>query len=155
VDAQNSISLFISNEFDHTLSVEVGLRPRIRAEGEGSDVVSLPGDFDLLFSLTNPSSLRVGVHDTRDGAIVDMAISFGDVLDRSDTLLLSFVRQHGTEGRVSDGTDMGDFGTVLLVNDDATALIGLNTKILEAETSSIGAPSDSDKYYVGVELCSC
>lgn len=152
VNTQDPISLLIGDEFDHSFGVQVGLGPGICGEGESSDVVLLAGSFDLLLGLANPSGLGVSVHHTRDGSIVDVAISLGNVLDSGDTLLLSLVRQHSTECGVTDGTDVGNLGAVLLVNDDTAPLVNLNSDVLETETGGVRATTNSNKNNIGIKL---
>lgn len=152
VDTENPVSLLVGDELDHTLSVEVGLGTRVGGEGEGSDVVLAAGSLNLLLGLTNPGGLRVGVHDGGDGGVVDVAVSALDILNSGDTLLLSLVRKHGTKGHITDGTDVGDLGAVLLVNDDAATLVNLDPNVLEAEAFGVCAATDGDKDDVGIKL---
>lgn len=152
VDSQNAISLLISNELDHTLSIQVGLGARVGREGEAGDVVRNAGSLDLSLGLTNPSGLGVGVHDAGNGAVVDVAVALGYVLDGGNTLLLGLVGQHGAEGGVTDGTDVGDLGAVLLVDDDAATVVNIDTEVLETETGGVGATTNGDENDIGVEL---
>lgn len=92
------------------------------------------------------------VHDTRDSAVVDVAVSLADVFNGRDTFLLGLVRQHSAEGDVADHTDVWDLGAIFLVDDDAATLIGLDADVFEAEAGGIGAAADSDEDDVCVEL---
>lgn len=92
------------------------------------------------------------IHDTRNSTVVDVAISLANIFDGRDTFLLGLVRQHGTEGDVANDTDVGDFGAIFLIDDNATALVGLDSDIFEAEAGGIGAAADSDEDDIGVEL---
>lgn len=152
VDSENTVGLLVSDELDHTLSVEVGLGAGVGSEGEGSDAVLATGSLDLLLGLANPGSLRVSVHDGRNGAVVDVAVSALDVLNGGDTLLLGLVGKHGTEGNITNGADVRDLGTVLLVNDNAATLVNLNSEVLETETLSVGTATDSNEDNIGIKL---
>lgn len=92
------------------------------------------------------------VHNTGNSAVVNVAVSLANVLDSGDTLLLGLVRQHSTEGNITDHTDMRDLCAVLLVNDDTAALVGLNTDVLEAKAGSVGSATDGDEDDVSVKL---
>lgn len=58
----------------------------------------------------------MGIHDARDGVVVDVAVAFGDVFDAGDGFFFGFVREHGAEGAVADDADVGEFGPVLFVD---------------------------------------
>lgn len=92
------------------------------------------------------------VHDTRDSAVVDVAISLADVFNGRDTFLLGLVCQHSAEGDVTDHTNVWDLSAIFLIDDDAAALVGLDANVFEAESGGIGAAADSDEDDVCAEL---
>lgn len=94
----------------------------------------------------------MGVHYTRNSAVVDMSIPLADILDGRDALFLRLVRQHSTEGDVTDHTNVGDLSAVLLVDDDTAALVSLNSNVLKAETGGVGPAADSNEDNVGINL---
>jgi len=63
------------------------------------------------------------------------------------------VGEHGTECDVSNDTDVGDLGAVLLVDDDAAAVVGLETDVLQTETGGVGTATDGDEDNVCLKLC--
>jgi len=152
VDTQDSVSLLVGDELDHSLVVQVGLGPGVSGKGESTDVVLLAGGLDLLLGLADPGGLRVSVHHAGDGAVVDVAISLGDVFNSGDTLLLGLVGQHGTEGSVTDCTDVGNLGAVLLVDDNTAPLVDLDSNVLQAEAIGIGTTSDGNKDNICIKL---
>lgn len=151
VDTENAVGLGISNEFDDTLGVEVGLGARVGAEGESADVVLDAGGLDLGLVLADPGNLGVGVHDAGDGSVVDMAVALLDVLDNGNSLLLGLVSQHGAEGNVTNDADVGDLGAVLLVNDEAAALILVDADVLNVQTLGVGATADGDQDDISIQ----
>ena len=152
VDAQKSVGLGVGENLDHTLSVEVGLGARVGAEGEGTNAVGDAGLLEVLLRLSHPRNLGEGVHDRRDAAVVDVAVTLLDVLDNSDGLLLGLVSKHGAEGGITDAADVGDLGAVLGVNNNASALVLLQADVLEAETVGVGATTNGNKDNVTLEL---
>lgn len=92
------------------------------------------------------------VHNAGNGAVVNVAVSLTDVLNRRDTFFFGLVRQHGAEGDITDHTDMRDLGAIFLVDDNAAALIGLDADVFEAEAGCVGAAADGNEDDVGVEL---
>jgi hypothetical protein len=152
VNAQYPVGFSVRQEFDHAVRVGVGLCSRVGREGEVSNLVLDAGSLKLLLVLSDPGDFWVGVHDRGNCAIVDVTIALGNVLDSGDSLLLSLVGQHGSEGYVADGTDVRDLGAVLLVDDQAAPVVGLETDIVEAETGSVGTATDGDEDNVGIEL---
>jgi hypothetical protein len=48
---------------------------------------------------------------------------------------------------------VGNLGAVLLVNNQAAPLVGLETDVVETETGSVRTATDGDKDDVSFELC--
>lgn len=152
VDAEKAVGLRVGENLDEPLSVEVGLGTGVGAEGESADAVGDVGLLEVLLRLTNPRNLGEGVHDGGNAAVVDVAVALLDVLDNSNSLLLSLVRKHGAEGGVTDAANVGDLGAVLGVDNDTAALIELEADVLKAKTAGIGATTNSNKDDVSIEL---
>lgn len=152
VHTEDTVGLSVGKELDETLRVGVGLGARVGAEGERADLVLDTGLLELSLVLADPGDFGVGVHDAGDGAVVDVAVVLGDVLDGGNGLLLSLVGKHGAEGAVTDHADVRDLGAVLLVDHEAATAVGLKTDLLEAETSGVGTAADGNKADISVEL---
>lgn len=151
VNTENSVGLLVSNELDGSLGVEVGLGSRVGSEGELSDVVLDAGLLDLLLSLANPSNLGVGVHDRGDGGVVNVAVSGSNVLGGGNTLLLGLVGKHGAKGDISDASDVGLVGSVLLVDDDSALVVLLNTGSLEVQALGVGSSANGHEQNIGIK----
>ena len=93
----------------------------------------------------------MGVDDRGNGVVVDVTVSALEDLDRSDTLLLGLVCQHGSESSISDTLDSLDTGVELVVNDDPSLVVHLDTNILEPEVLGDGSSTDSDEDDVSIE----
>lgn len=152
VHTEDTVSLSVGEELDETFRVGIGLGAGVGAEGERAGLVLDAGLLELGLVLADPGDFGVGVHDAGDGAVVDVAVVLGDVLDGGDGLLLSLVGKHGAECAVTDDADVRDLGAVLLVDHEAAAVVGLKTDLLEAETGGVGATADGDEADVSVEL---
>lgn len=152
VNAEDAVSLLVGEELDHALGVGVGLCARVGGEGEGTDVVLDAGLLELGLVLTDPCDFGVRVHDRGDGVVVDVAVALGDVLDGGDGLFLGLVGEHRAEGAVTDDTDVRDLGAVLLVNDQASTVVGLEANVLKAKTGGVWATTDGDEDDVCFEL---
>lgn len=151
VNTKDAVGLSVSNELDDTLGLEVGLGTGVGAEGEGTDAVIDTGGLDFGLVLANPRDFGVGVHDARDGAVVDVAVALLDVFDGGNTLLLSLVGKHGAKCAVTNDTDVGMLGAVLLVNHQTALLVLLNSGILQTETLGVGATADGNQNDIGVQ----
>lgn len=151
VNAENAVSLGISEHLDHTLSVLVGLGSGVGNEGEGSDSVRDVLVLQVLLALADPGDLRVGVHNGGNGTIVDMTIPLLDVLDNGNSLLLSLMGKHRAEGDITDTSDVGDLGSVLGVNDDTAAVISLKANVLKAEAAGVRSSTNGNEDYVGLD----
>ena len=151
VHTENAVGLGVSDELDKTLSLEVGLGTGVGAEGEGTDTVVDTGGLDFGFVLANPGDFGVGVHDTGDGTVVNVAVALLDVLDGGNGLLLSLVGKHGTESAVTDHTDVRDLAAVLLVDHQAALLIRLNTGVLQAESFGVRTTANGNQDNISVQ----
>lgn len=155
VDAKNAVSLGIGNEFDHAIRILVALGARICGEGEGTGLVLDARLLDLGLVLADPSDFRVGVHDGRNGAIVDVAVALCEELDSGDSLLLGLVRKHGAECAVTDDSDVWELGAVFLVDDETATLVELEADGLMAEASGVWATADGNKDDIRLKLYVC
>jgi hypothetical protein len=54
------------------------------------------------------------------------------------------VGEHGSESDITDGSDTLDRSVELIVNDNSSSLVLLNTDVLESETLGDGSSTDSD-----------
>lgn len=92
------------------------------------------------------------VHDRGDGAVVDMAVAFGDVFNRCYGFFFCFVGEHGAKGAVTDDADVGDFGAVLLVDDYAAFVVHIEAGVFESKAGGVRAAADCYQNNVGVKL---
>jgi len=106
--AENPVGLLLSKELDEAFGIKVRLCSGVSSEGEFADVVLYTSSLEILLGLSYPSNLGVGVDDGRNAILVDVAVTRLEVLDGSDTFLLSLVRQHGSKGHVTDTLDVFD-----------------------------------------------
>jgi hypothetical protein len=63
VNAENAVSLRVSEHLDHTVSILVGLSSGVGDEGEASNPVRNVLVLQVLLALADPGDLGVGVHD--------------------------------------------------------------------------------------------
>jgi hypothetical protein len=152
VHTEDTVGLSVSEELHKSVRVGVGLGAGVGAEGERAGLVLDAGLLELGFVLADPGDFGVGVHDAGDGAVVDVAVVLGDVLDGGDGLLLGLVGEHGAECAVSDHADVRDLGAVFLVDHETAGFVGLKTNLLEAETGGVRATADGDEADVRIEL---
>ena len=90
---QNPIRLFLTQEFDRTLRVQIGLGTGVGSEREFTDVVLHTRSFQILLRPTDPCHFGVGVDDGWDGGVVDVSVARFDVFHSGDAWLLC---QHDT-----------------------------------------------------------
>ena len=85
MDAEDLISLLLRQELDETLSVEVGLCSRVGGKYKFANIVFDAVCLEVLFCLSDPGDFGVGIHNGRNGVVVDVSVPMLDVLDSSDT----------------------------------------------------------------------
>lgn len=151
VHAEDTVSLRIRDELNQAFRVQVRLGARVGAEREGAHIVLDTSRLDLGLVLADPGDLRVGVHDTRDRAVVDVSVALLDVFDRRDGLLLGFVCKHRAERAVTDHADVRVLGPVFLIDHEATLFVHLQANVLEPEAGRVRATANGDENHVRIK----
>jgi len=141
-DSKDLISLGVTDNLDQTFSTVVGSGSRVGREGELTDVVFDSHFFQFFFRLTNVSYLGVGVDDSRNGIVVDVASLSEDVLNGSDSFLLSLMGEHSTSSSVSDAVNAGYGSLPVVVHFNLASLVGRETSLIELESASESMSSD-------------
>lgn len=152
VGAQDTVSLGVGQNLDHAVGVGVGLGTGVGAEGEGADAVRDVLVLEFLLVLANPGNLRVGVHDRGNNTVVDVAVALLEIFDSGNSLLLSLVSQHRTEGHIANAANVGDLGAVLGIDNDTATLIELEANVLQAQALGIRSATDGNQDGLGFEL---
>src|SRR5262245_12429602 len=111
-------------------------------EGESSGLVGAPACLHLLLVETDPGDLRRRVDDERDDLVVHLAEAAGDEVGHHHAFLLALVSEHRAAHAVTDGPDVLDTGTAVLVDLDEAALIELHSRLRSKEVLGVGAPAD-------------
>ena len=145
MDTQNLVSLLLSNNLDESLRILVRLGPGVRSERELPDLKLHALLLQILFRLSDPSDLRVGVHDRWDGIVVDMPVTRLEILHSGDTLFFGLVGKHGSKGDIADTLNSRDRGVELVINHDSAPVVDLNSNVLETETLDVWSATDGDK----------
>ena len=149
---KDSVGLFLRKELDKALAVKVRLGSGVGSEGEFSNIVLNTGGLEVLLSLSYPGNLGMGVDDRRNAVVVDVTVSRLEVFNSSDTLLLSLVREHGSKGHITDTFDVLDRGAELVIDNNATLVVFLDTNSLKVKTVRIWTTTDGNQNDVGIEL---
>ena len=150
--AENSVRLLLSKELDKALRVEVRLGTRIGSKGELANIVLNTSCLEVLLRLSYPGNLGVRVNDRRDAIVVDVAVARFEVFNRGDPLLLCLVGEHRTKGHVTDTLDVLDRGAELVIDDDTTLVVFLDTNGFEVETLRVWTTTDRNQNNIGFEL---
>lgn len=152
VYTENSVRLLLGEELDKAFGVEVRLCSGVGSKGEFSNIVLNTGGLEVLLGLSYPGNLGVGIDDGRNAVVVDVAVSRFEEFDSSNTFLLSLVGKHGSKCHVTDTLDVLDRGAELIIDDDATLVVFLDTNSLKVETLRIWTTTNCNQDDVGFEL---
>ena len=140
--AQDFVGRSVGQHFDHAGGVTQRPCPTIGHEWEGASLVGTPRGFQLLFGLTDPGYLGVGVNHPRDGVEVDVAMLARNALCDCDAFFLGLVRQHRAAHHVADGPDVGQISFALAIDHNGTALVELQPHFLRRKTNGVGHPTN-------------
>jgi hypothetical protein len=152
VHAEDAVRLFLNEELDLALSVQVRFGPRVGKEGEAPNFISYALLFQILLRLPNPCYLWVRIHHARDRVVVYMAMTRVDVLRRGDALLFCLVRKHRSEGDVTDALDVRHACVELVVDHDAPARVDFDTDVFKSEAVDVWPAADGNEDNVCLEL---
>lgn len=142
----------VTYEFHQTFRVLVGLCTRVGGEGELADLVRNTGFLQLLLILSDPRDFRVCVHNGWDGIVVDVSVTGLQDFYGGNGLFFSLVRQHGAESGISDTLDTLDAGVELVVNDNSTSVVKLDTDFFQTEVLRDGSSTNRNQNDVGFKL---
>lgn len=152
VNSQYSIRFLIADELDHALRLQVRLGSAVGAEGKCAYVILNPCFFDLCLILSYPCDLGMCVHDGWNGIVVDVTVTFRDILDGSNAFFFSFMGKHRTECAITDNTDMWQLSPVLFVDDQAALVVDIQSDVFKTQSGSIRSAADGNEDDVGFEL---
>jgi hypothetical protein len=85
VSAQNAVSLGVSQELDKTVTVVIGACSAVGLERELADFVFDLLLLELFFSVADPRNLRCSVDDGRNGHVIDVTDTAGQLFDNGNT----------------------------------------------------------------------
>lgn len=152
VDTQHAVGLSIDDNLDETVGVVVGTCTRVGNERIAANLVLNTGFLQFLFVLANPGNFGVSVDDGGNSIIVDVTVTGSNHFRDGETFILGLVGQHGTESGITNAADVGDVGLELRVDNDAAAVVELDTNVLQAETLGVRATTNGDKDDIGFKL---
>src|SRR6185437_2929341 len=110
-----------------------------RGEREAADLVRDAGVLQFLLGLAGPGDFGFGVDHPRHGVEVDVTGLAGDPLGHRHAFLGTLVRQHRAAHGVADRPHAVDAGVVVLVDDDATALVQPHAGVVGQQAGGVGA----------------
>ena len=141
----------VCQHLDHAGGVAQGAGTAVGHERKGAGFVSATGRFELLFGLTDPGDLRVGVNNPGNGVEVDMPMLAGDALSHGHALFFGLVRQHGAAHHVTHRPDLGQVGLAIGVHHDGAALVELQAHGVSRQAGGVGHAADRDDQLVNVQ----
>src|SRR6516164_6769781 len=125
VHAENLVVIAGRHDLGEPLSLLQGACAAAGEEREGARFVGTPARLHLLLGETDPGDLRRRVDDEGNHLVVHLAVAAGDQVGHHHALLLALVSEHRTAYAVTDGPDVLDTGTAVLVDLDEAVLIEL------------------------------
>ena len=145
VDSEDLISGGVSEDLHQTFALVVGTCAGVSHEGENTLAVLDTGRLKLFLSLANGCNLGVGIDHTWDSIVVDMTSFANNVLNTSDTFLLSLVGKHGTSDNITDGPDAWDLCLEVIVDLNSAVFVSDKTSLFKLKSLSEGTTASSDE----------
>ena len=151
MDAEHAVGLGVGENFHETLGGLVHLGAPVRGHRKLADIVGDAGGFQFLFAFPDGRDFRIGVDHVRNGVVVHVAGLPDQDLGHRHPLVFRFMSQHRPGDNVADRPDAGDVCRVIMICDDAAALVELDAKLLEAEPVGVRHAADSDQHHIGLD----
>ena len=149
--AQNLVGRRIGQHFYHAGGVAQSPRAAIGQKWEGTCLVSPARSFELLFGLTHPCDLRIGVNHPRNGVEVDMPMLASNALSHGNALFLGLVRQHRAAHHIANRPDVGQVGFAVSVGHNRAALVQLQSDSFRGKPNRVGNAANRDDELVYVQ----
>lgn len=142
-DTEDFIGLSTSQNLYKSLSIVIGPRSAIGHEGETSFLELDSFCLQLFLGLAYIGNFGVGVNDTRNSIVVDMATLAEDVLNSRNSLFFGLVSEHLASGCVADAVDVGGFSLPCVrVDLDLTEFICLEASFFKLKATGVSVSSD-------------
>src|SRR5258706_7837091 len=142
VHAENAVGRGIGEELDQPRRVTHRPRPRVGAERHRSAAIVYTLRLQLLFGLADPSDFRRGVDHPGNSVEIDMRMLADNPLCHRDALFLALVREHRPAHHVAHGPDTRNAAAAVVIDDDETAFVELESDGFRIEPDGVGYPAD-------------
>ena len=121
---EHLIGLFATQDLNETFGVVIASCSTVSHEWESSNIILNTLLLQLLLGKSYISNLWVSVNNSWNGIIVDMTTFAKNVLDGSNTLLLSLMGKHWSGHDITDGVNVWNRGLPGFVNGNLAVVSG-------------------------------
>ncbi|MND94581.1 hypothetical protein D3C80_868020 [compost metagenome] len=144
----DAVAVLVEDQLGHTVGAIGGDCTAGSSPGEGSNFEVQALLLGFLLGQTDPGHLWLCVGDGRDHFRVEVVLLAGDDFGRHVAFVHTLVSQHRLTDDVTDGVDVRNVGTQLLVHFDETALVDGNTGFLGVHQLAVRHTTDRDQHVV-------
>src|SRR5581483_1418224 len=109
------------------------------------------GLLELVLAFADGGDLRIGVDHVRDRVVVHVPGLAGKDFRNGNALVFGLMRQHRARDDIADGPDARDVGRVIMVDNDASALVLLHADAIETKAFGVGHAADGDEHDIGLD----
>ena len=149
--AQHLVGLGVGQDFHKAVRGHDGLGAGIGGEGKLADLVGDAGSLELFFVFADGGDFRESVNHRRDGVVIDVSGLAGDQLGTGHGFIFGLVRQHRAFAAIADGINARHIGAVMIVRDDAAALVEGNPNRVQPQAGGVGDAADGDQHDVALD----
>ena len=149
--AEHAVGLGIGEDLHEAVGGEIHLGAAVGGERKLADAISDAGSLQFFLGFSDRGDFWIGVDHVRNGVVVHMAGLPDQNLGQRHAFVPGFMRQHRPGDDVADRPDAGHASRVIMIDDDAAALVELDAHRVEAEPVGVGHAADGDQHHVGLD----
>lgn len=141
MSSQYSVSFLIGKDFNHTISIRNSFGSGVSKEWENASVKFNTFLFQLLFCLSDWCYFWISIDDWRNSIVIDMARLICNLLGYENSFFFGLMGKHGSSNNITNSPDVRYAGFQMIINNNSSFVIKLNSCIVGLKTISVGSSS--------------
>jgi len=134
---ENSISCFISDNFNHSFCVIIASCSTISHKWESTNFIFDSFSFQLFFRFSNISNFWMSIYDTWNSIVVYVTTFSKHLFNSSDTFFLRFMSKHWSLNDVTNSINIWNSSLPVFVDWNLSSFVSFKSSILKCKACSI------------------
>mmetsp|Transcript_1477 Transcript_1477/g.2686 ORF Transcript_1477/g.2686 Transcript_1477/m.2686 type:complete len:289 (-) Transcript_1477:760-1626(-) len=145
VHSQNLICFLIRQYFDKSIRACIGTCTGIGLERKRTLGIVNPSFFQFLLRFSNGCYLWIGINDSGNRIVIDMACKTSNSFHCGNTFFLGLVSKHRSINAITNGINVWNGSSKVIIYLNSSQAILLNTQFFQTETVCVGSTSSCNQ----------